>query len=109
MADDRNTGPRSGKMTPQDQADPSKHQHGQVFERDNRPQRSAPGVNPEADDQFGNGEDMLARGEPSVGDSIGPDTTGAVAPPAARNRPGASTKLGGTPSALSVSGGRDAD
>ena len=109
MAEDRETGARSGNMTPKDLADPSKHQHGQIFERDNRPQRSAPGLNPDAEDRFGKGEDMLARGEPSVGDSVGPDTTGAVAPPAAGNRPGASTKLGGTPSALSVPGGRDAD
>lgn len=108
MAEDRNMGQRTGNFTPQELADPSKHQQEQIFEQDNRPQRSAPGVNPEADDKFQRGEDMLARGEASVGNPIGPDTSGAVAPPAARNRPGAATELGGTPGALSVPVGRDA-
>ncbi len=109
MASDRNTGPRSGNMTPQDLADPSKHQHGQVFERETRPQRSTSGVNPDADDQCQAGEDMLGGGNAPIGDTVGPDTTGAVAPPAAGNHAGASTKLGGTPGALAVPGGRDAD
>ena len=107
MADKESAGPRSGNTTPQDLADPSKHQHGPLFEGDH-PARGV-GARESAHERFEEGQDMVPANEPSVGDSIGPDTTGAVAPPAGGNRAGASTKLGGTPSALSVTGGRDAD
>ncbi len=107
MADKESAGPPSGNTTPQDLADPSKHQHGRLFEGDH-PARGV-GAGETAHDRFEGGEDMLSANEPTVGESIGPDTTGAVAPPAGGNRAGASTKLGGTPSALSVSGGRDAN
>ena len=104
MAEDRMPS-RSGNFTPRDLADPSKHQQSQIFEQDNRPERQAPGR--EARERFESGEDMIAGGEQNLGDAAGPDTSGVVAPPAERNRPGASTKLGGTPGANAMpSGGR---
>ncbi len=110
MAEKSNAGTKSGAFTPQDLADPAKHQQSQIFERDNRPPGSSPDVDGRADAHFEAGEDMLAKGTPAVGDAAGTVTTGAVAPPAARNRPGSSTKLGGTPGANAMSsGGRDTD
>ena len=109
MAENRDSQGKSGAFTPQDLADPAKHQQSQIFERENRPPRTR-GDEKAADERFEAGEDMLAKGMPTVGDAAGMDTTGAVAPPAARNRPGSSTKLGGTPGANATrSGGRDTD
>ena len=109
MGENRDDEPGSGSFTPQDLADPTKHRHTQIFERENRPQGGSPGGE-DASESFQQGEDMIAGGEQSVGEAPGPDTSGAVAAPAERNRPGASTKLGGTPGANTMpSGGRDTD
>ena len=109
MTENRSPGTKSGAFTPQDLADPTKHQQSQIFERENRPQRGAPGEQ-DAERAFEAGEDMIGHGEQSVGESPGRDTSGAVAPPAEANRPGASTKLGGTPGANAMrSDGRDTD
>jgi len=109
MADTTRGGVPSAPRTPPDLADPAKHRQTQPFENDNRPQRTAPG-NEGTDARFAAGEDMLGKGEQTVGQSPGPDTSGVVAPPAERNRPGASVDLGGTPGATAMpSGGRDTD
>lgn len=102
MADQGKAEPHRGNMTPEELADPSKHQQQQIFETENRPPRSG-----ETDSQAAEGREELGAVEPTAGQSAGPDTSGAVAHPAELNRPGASTKLGGTPSALATgSGGR---
>ena len=110
MAENSEPRAKSGAFTPQDLADPAKHQQSQIFERDNRPPGNSPDAEQGADARFEAGEDMLAKGTPTLGDAAGTDTTGAIAPPAARNRLGSSTKLGGTPGANAMSsGGRDTD
>jgi hypothetical protein len=108
MANDRDTTrSHTGNVTPDEIADPSKHRQQQIFERNDRlslppGQAAEPGA--------AQGGDVQSALEPSVGDAFGSDTTGAVAPPAERNRPGASTKLGGTPGASATgSRGRQAD
>ncbi len=103
---------RSGNVTPQDIADPGKHRQTQVFETDNRPTGQPAGTREAAERRFEKGEDMRAAGERTLGEPAGPDTagqraggpdtTGAVAPPAESAKPGASTKLGGTPSPLAT-------
>ena len=99
MADQRNRKPASGAMSPRHTADPGRHRQSQIFERENRP------LGPQ-----GPGEDVKPEDLRGVGQAPGPDTSGAVAKPAEANRPGASTKLGGTPSANAMqSGGRDTD
>lgn len=109
MADSPEPKSESGAVTPQGLDDPAKHQQTQIFERENRLQGASPDAGG-AQERFQAGEDMLAKGEPTVGDAAGPDTTGAVAPPAVGNRAGSSTKLGGTVGANAIaSGGRDTD
>ena len=103
---------KSGNVTPQDIADPSKHRQTQIFETDNRPSTQPEEAREAAQARFETGEDMLAAGERTLGEPAGPDTTGqraggpdttgAVAPPAETAKPGASTKLGGTPSPLAT-------
>ena len=113
MADQKGTkAPHRGNLTPEELADPSKHRQTQVFETDNRPTGHPPGEDEAAERRFREGEDMRAAGELTLGQAAGPDTTGqraggpdtsgAVAPPAEMNQPGASTKLGGTPSPLAT-------
>jgi hypothetical protein len=110
MAADRKDAPDGGSFRPQDLADPAKHQQSQIFEQDNRPQLNDPAAKDSAEKRFERDEDMIAQGEQEVGEAPGPDTAGVVAPPAERGRPGASTKLDGTPGALATpSGGRDTD
>ena len=110
MAENRNPQSKSGSFTPQDLADPAKHQQSQIFERENRPPGTSAHEEDAAAERFEAGVDMLGKGLPTVGDAAGPDTTGAVAPPAVRNRPGSSTKLGGTPGANAMSSSwRDTD
>jgi hypothetical protein len=108
MANERDaTRPHTGNVTPDDLADPSKHRQQQIFERNDRPSLP-PGET--AEPGAAAGGDVRGALEPSVGDAFGSDTTGAVAPPAELNRPGASTKLGGTPGAPATgSRGRQAD
>lgn len=107
MANDNDKRPHRGNVTPDEIADPSKHQQRQVFETENRP-TFAPGEKRDA--QSGPDEDPKLKGEPTVGRPAGPDTTGAVAHPSEMNQPGASTELGGTPGALATgSRGRQAD
>ncbi len=102
--------PHRGNVTPKDISDTSKHQQEQIFEKENRPSRHAPGVDEKAEERFRKGEDMLAKGERTLGEGAGPDSSGAVAKPAEQNRPGASTKLGGTPGAPATrSRGRQTD
>lgn len=85
-------------MTPDEIAESSRHPQQRIREADNRPDPNAStsgarGVTPEP-----------------VGDSAGPDTSGAVAKPAAERKPGASSKLGGTPGANATrSSGRQTD
>ena len=99
MAEERNRKPASGAMTPEEAADPGRHRQSQIFERENRPLGTQ-----------GPGEDVRPDDLRGVGQAPGPDTSGAVARPAEANRPGASTKLGGTPGANAMgSGGRDTD
>jgi hypothetical protein len=110
MTDDKRD--KSGNLTPQDIADPSKHRQTQIFETDNRPTGQPPEAREAAGRRFETGEDMPAAGERTLGEAAGPDTTGqqaggpdatgAVAPPAELAKPGASTKLGGTPSPLAT-------
>ena len=108
MAENRESKVKSGSFTPQDMRDPSKHQHSRLFEEDHSTTGGAAAADGRSEAEFERGEDMIAHGEESVGESPGPDTTGAVAPPAERNRPGLSTGLGGTPGANAMpSGGRD--
>jgi hypothetical protein len=110
MAENSDTQAKSGAFTPQDLADPAKHQQTQIFERENRPPGTSADEERAAKARFEAGEDMLGSGTPTVGDAAGTDTTGAVAPPAVRSRPGSSSKLGGTPGANAMSsGGRDTD
>ena len=99
MADQPNAEAATGAMTPQETADPGRHRQSQIFERENRPLGSQ-----------GPGEDVKPEDLRGVGQAPGPDTSGSVARPAEANRPGASTKLGGTPGANAMrSGGRDTD
>ncbi len=108
MADHPDSKSKSGSFTPQDLRDPSKHQHSRIFEENNATTGGAIAADKASEAEFERGEDMVAFGEASVGDSPGTDTTGVVAPPAERNRPGLATKLGGTPGANAMpSGGRD--
>ena len=108
MAGNPDSAPKSGAFTPQDLRDPSKHQHSRVFEEDRSTTGGATAAEDDVKARFERGEDMVAYGEESVGEAPGPDTTGGVAPPAERNRPGMATELGGTPGANSMpSGGRD--
>ena len=108
MAGNPDATSKSGSFTPQDLRDPSKHQHSRLFEEDHSTTGGATAAEGESEARFGRGEDMVAYGEESVGESPGPDTTGAVAPPAERNRRGVATVLGGTPGANAMpSGGRD--
>jgi hypothetical protein len=108
MADNPEPKSKSGSFTPQDLRDPSKHQHARIFEEDHSTTGGATSADKASEAPFERGDDMVAYGEASVGESPGPDTTGAVAPPAERNRPGLATKLGGTPGANAMpSGGRD--
>jgi hypothetical protein len=99
MADQRNAKPAPGAMSPPESANPGRHRQSQIFERETRP------LAPQ-----GPGEDVPPEDLRGVGQAPGPDTSGAVARPAEANRPGASTKLGGTPGANAMqSGGRDTD
>lgn len=82
--------PHRGNLTPEELADPTLHRQNEVFETENRP--DVPGA------------------ELPVGNAAGPDTTGAVAHPAALNKPGVSSILGGTPGANATgSQGRTGD
>ena len=108
MAESPDSESKSGSFTPQDLRDPSRHQHSRVFEEDHSTTGGASAADGGAEARFESGEDMVAHGEASVGDAPGSDTSGAVAAPAERNRPGLATKLGGTPGANATpSGGRD--
>jgi hypothetical protein len=108
MAETPDSKSKSGSFKPQDLRDRSKHQQLRIFEEDRSTTGGAVAAHGDAEEGFERGEDMIAHGEATVGGSAGPDTTGAVAPPAERNRPGLATKLGGTPGANATSsGGRD--
>jgi hypothetical protein len=102
---DASTRPHHGKVTPDDVGDPRSHQQYQIFERDSRPRRVAGS----GEDRGSPPPDMPGDENETVGDPAGSDTSRAVAQPAERSRPGAATKLGGTPSNLAVGPGRDAD
>jgi hypothetical protein len=93
---------KSGNMKPEELADPSKHQQFQVFEEENRTPPLRPGTSGAAGDETKAGKIE----EGIVGHVAATDPTGVVVPPAEGNRPGSSTELGGTPSALTTSGGR---
>jgi len=99
-------GGKSGNVTPDELADPTKHQEYQVFEEENRPPPFRPGT---AGSQEKEGKTRDNAGEGIVGHVAARDPSGAVAPPAEANKPGASTHLDGTPSALTTSEGRQAD
>ena len=104
--DDRDTRRHTGNVTPEELADPSRHQQAQIFGGETRPQGTGPGA-ADRQEAVEAGEDIAGAGNRTVGDSAGPDTTGAVAYPAGMNRPGLATKLGGTPGANAMgSGGR---
>ena len=96
------TKPHTGTVTPQDVADPSKHQGTSTAETGNRPSEMPAGEETRAKRKHAAGEDMKAEGEKSVGKSRGPDTSGAVAVPSGLGQPGASSDLDGTPGALST-------
>lgn len=81
-------------LTPSATRDTTNHQQVRPDVTDNRANADAP-------------ETGGAPGERVVGKGAGADTSGAVAPPAAGNQPGASADLDGTPGALTPgSGGR---
>jgi hypothetical protein len=96
---------QSGNFKPGELADLSKHQQYQIFESENRPPPLRPGTAGSA--EAGDPSDSPAEG--IVGHVAAKDPSGVVVPPAEASRPGASTEIGGTPSALTTSQGRQLD
>lgn len=82
-------------LTPSATRDTTNHQQVRPNVTENRANADAPDEGRDADGM---------PGERVVGQAAGPDTSGAVAPPAAGNMPGSSAELDGVPGALATDG-----